>query len=426
MSLAHAAAATARDTSPSDESYGIAEPQLARPVLSIVLPTYKRTDLLDRFFKHHVKMLDQIGFSYEILVVDDASPDNTQDIVASWAETCPHIRSIRHATNVGFRPNYLSCLREAKGHFTAYVGNDDLLIGETLRQHILRMAQDPDIVMVQAPWFLLDEYSDNKISGRSYEIDSEMRFYRGEHGRCLDFVLDRHVFPEWYIIRTNAVADIAGPYDRTTYHFFSQLSNALEIGDVVFAPEPYAIVTAVSRGHDTHVGNVETLFGWDEYRGGIEHLAAAARRHDPSWIQGQPDLLKRIQHFTNVRMEVALNLHLYSGNKNWLHAWHLKCRLEAYGITPLAPSVCAELSSLAAMEACVLELVRTGHRSIVVSERCFSIFREVIKVEPDVTLLCQGDTREAEATAYIAFGDVPDFPCTAVIDLAAAMRRYQA
>ncbi len=409
---------------PAQDSPASAEAHRARPVVSIVVPTYRRTERLDRFFRHHVKMLDEIGVSYEILVIDDASPDNTQDIVRSWAETCPHIRSIRNAKNVGFRPNYLACLREAKGHLTVYVGNDDLLIGESLLKHIEQMARDPEIVMLQAPWFLLDEHSGNKITGRSYEVESEYRFYRGEHGRCLDFVLQRHVFPEWYIIRTDAAAEIAGPYDRTTYHFFSHLSNALEIGDVVFAAEPYAIVTAISRGEDSHVGNTETLFGWDEYRGGIEHLAAAARRQDPSWIQGQPDLMKRIQDFTNIRMDVALRLH--TGARNWLHAWHLKCRLDAYGAGSLSPDAATELCSLAAMEACVTELVRTGHRTIVVSERCFAIFREVIRIDPEVTLLCEGDTREAEATACITFGSPPSLVGKTVVDLVATMRRYRA
>jgi hypothetical protein len=424
MSHSLAAATPARDSFEPAEAQDRTESQLARPVLSIVVPTYRRTELLDRFFRHHVRMLDQIGFSYEILVIDDASPDDTQHIIKSWAETCPHIRSIRNPTNVGFRANYLSCLREAKGHFTAYVGNDDLLIGETLRKHIVRMAHDPEIVMLQAPWFLLDESSDHRINGRSYNVDSDLRFHRGEHGRCLDFILTQHVFPEWYIVRTNAIAEIAGPYDKTTYHFFSHLSNALDLGDVVFAAEPYAIVTEISRAGDTHVGNAETLFGWDEYRGGIEHLAAAARRQDPSWIQGHPDLLQRIQDFTTIRMQVALKLH--TDAKNWLHAWHLKCRLDAHGASQLTVEAAAELASLAAMEACVVELVRLGHRTILVSERCFAIFREVIKAGPNVTLLCEGDTLEIEATACIAFGSPPEFKCDTVIDLTATMRRYRA
>lgn len=424
MSHSLAATASARDSFEPAETQGHAESQLARPIVSIVVPTYRRTERLDRFFKHHIKMLDEIGLTYEILVIDDASPDNTQDIVKSWAETCPHIRSIRNATNVGFRPNYLACLREAKGYFTAYVGNDDLLIGETLRKHIVRMARDPEIVMLQAPWFLLDEHHGNTITGCSYHVESDLRFYRGEHGRCLDFVLTQHVFPEWYIVRTDAVGEIAGPYDRTTYHFFSHLSNALDIGDVVFAAEPYAVVTDISRRDDIHVGNVETLFGWDEYRGGIEHLAAAARRQDPSWIEGQPYLLERIQDFTNFRMRVALGLH--ANARNWLHAWHLKCRLDAHGANLLTPEGAAEMASLAAMEACLVELVRMGHRTILVSERCFAIFREVINVGPDVTLLCEGDDREAEATACITFGSPPKSECKTVIDLVATMRRYQA
>lgn len=394
-----------------------------RPLLSVVLPQYGRTNRLDRFFRHHTKMLDESGLSYELLVVDDASPDETPEIVAAWSKANPNIRSIRHASNVGFRTNYLSCMREARGHFTVYVGNDDLLIGESLQRHLARMIAEPEIVMTQAPWFLLNEYEDNRISGASYAVEQDTRFFQGEQGRCLDFVLGRHVFPEWYIIRTDAVPEIVGPFDRTAYHFFTQLSHALDVGDVVFAAEPYAIVTAISRGADTHVGNTETFFGWDEYRGGLEYLAAAAQRQDSSWRRGQPDLMKRLQDFTNTRMSVAVRLH--TGAKNWLNAWHLNCRLAAYGCAPIVGDSASELASLAAMESCLLEAVRLGHRKIVVAERCFAIFREVIRPSEDVMLICAGDDAAAEATAHISFNDKPEASAAKVIDLSAAMRRYR-
>lgn len=392
------------------------------PVVSVVLPTYGRTHKLDRFFKHHLSTLPTLGVSFEILVADDASPDETPDIVAGWASRDPRIRSFRHPSNVGFRANLLWCLRQARGTFVIYAGNDDLLIAEQIKRYVDRMEAEPTLAMVQAPWFLLNEYQNNQITGLSYQFEGERLFRRGEHGACLGFVLDHHVFPEWFIIRRDIATEIVAPPNKAGYHFFAHLAHALDVGDILFAPEPYAIVTAISRGGPQHVGNSETLWGWDEYRGGLEYLAGYARRSDPASL---PDNLgARLQAFCNIRMEVALRLHL--GERNWFTAWHLDRRLAAHGVTSLAPATRLELASLAGMESTIVEAVALGLTRIAIEDDVFALFREVIKLPDGVTIEALSDSpADAGPRAVIAKerGELTLEKDDIFIDLGAAMRR---
>jgi hypothetical protein len=394
------------------------------PLVSIVLPTYGRTHKLDRFFKHHLQTLPSLGVSFEILVADDASPDETPEIVAEWARRDPRIRSVRHASNIGFRANLLWCLRQARGTFVIYAGNDDLLIADQIRRYVDRLEAEPTLAMIQAPWFLLNEYQNNQIVGLSYQFEGERLFRRGEHGACLGFVLDHHVFPEWFIIRRDIATEIVAPASKAGYHFFAHLAHALDLGDILFAPEPYAIVTAISRGGPQHVGNSETLWGWDEYRGGLEYLAGYARRTDPASL---PDHLgARLQTFCNIRMEVALRLHL--GERNWFTAWHLDRRLAAHGIDPLSAAIRLELASLAGMEATIIEAVALGLSRIAIEDDAFALFREVIKLPDGVTIEALSDSAVTAAPRAVIAKERATLTLEAddvFVDLGAAMRRFR-
>jgi dolichol-phosphate mannosyltransferase len=54
---------------------------LGSPVVSIVLPTYNERDNIIDLIEAIVRQLEPVGASYEVLVVDDNSPDGTADLV---------------------------------------------------------------------------------------------------------------------------------------------------------------------------------------------------------------------------------------------------------------------------------------------------------------------------------------------------------
>ena len=70
------------------------------------------------------------------------------------------------------------------------------------------MEADKSIGVIHAPWFLLDETKNNKIFGTSWPLETEMRFGKGQHGECMDYMLSAHVFPEWFIVRTDLIPEI--------------------------------------------------------------------------------------------------------------------------------------------------------------------------------------------------------------------------
>ncbi len=403
----------------------------ARPTISIVLPTYGRPMKVERFMRYHRDVFSSSKHTLEFVVHDDCTPDETPEIIADWMKIDDRIRYVRHDKNKGFRPNFLGAMRAARGKYAIYAGNDDLLIAEIVEKYIDRMEADKSIGVIHAPWFLLDETKNNKIFGTSWPLEKEMRFRKGQHGECMDYMLSAHCFPEWFIVRTDLIPEILATHASPAYHFFAHLAHALMRTDVLFAPEPFAIVTAMSRG-DVQVGNRETLEGWDEYRGGLEYFASFFTRDAFASPEGVPSLARRIQDFANTRMAVALRLHLVY--RNWLTAWHLHRRLLAYGVVGLDDAAAAEAMTLAAIESVVIEFQRANVKTIVASEKVFSMMREVITIPSGMRLACESDVDAEEILAgevcgIVHFGAPPTTALAnrhSVLDLAAIIRRFEA
>ena len=91
---------------------------------SVVIPCYR----YGRYLPAAVQAaLDQPGLAVEVIVVDDASPDDSGEIAEALAATDPRVRVLRHRTNRGHLATYNAGLAAARGDWIALVSADDLL-----------------------------------------------------------------------------------------------------------------------------------------------------------------------------------------------------------------------------------------------------------------------------------------------------------
>lgn len=93
-------------------------------MISIVIPTHRRADLLRRLLD---SIRAQTLTDYEVIVVDDASPNQAdyQSLVAVAQEQLPRFRYIRLNTNSGAPHARNVGIRESRGEWIALVDDDD-------------------------------------------------------------------------------------------------------------------------------------------------------------------------------------------------------------------------------------------------------------------------------------------------------------
>ena len=102
------------------------------PIVSVIIPTHNRANLLKTALDS-VYAQEGIGESFEIevIVVDDASSDNTPDVVLGYPA-----KFIRHETNQGASAARNSGIKASQGKYVAFLDDDDLFLPHKLKTQV--------------------------------------------------------------------------------------------------------------------------------------------------------------------------------------------------------------------------------------------------------------------------------------------------
>lgn len=92
------------------------------PLISINLTTYNRVSLLSRSID---SILEQSYTRVEIIIVDDASTDNTEMLVNAYQAKNSTIKYIRHSTNQGLAVARNTGIANSSGDLIAFMDDDD-------------------------------------------------------------------------------------------------------------------------------------------------------------------------------------------------------------------------------------------------------------------------------------------------------------
>ncbi|HEY4248933.1 MAG TPA: glycosyltransferase family 2 protein [Lacunisphaera sp.] len=126
-----------------------------------MVPTYNYARFLPQTIE---SILAQSDANFELIISDDASTDDSPEIIRRYAARDARIHFTLHPGNLGMVANWNWCLQQARGEYIKYVFGDDLL---TLSHTLARMAdlldQQPDTALVASARVLLDH--DSRIMG---------------------------------------------------------------------------------------------------------------------------------------------------------------------------------------------------------------------------------------------------------------------
>lgn len=118
------------------------------PLVTIMIPTYGQALLLPQAVESALK---QDYPNLEVVVVDDASPDDSATVIRRFRDD-PRLRYVRHDTNLGRVATYRDTLhRLARGEFVLNLDGDDWLCDATYISSAMRLVDlHPEIAMVFA------------------------------------------------------------------------------------------------------------------------------------------------------------------------------------------------------------------------------------------------------------------------------------
>lgn len=95
-----------------------------RPHISIISPVYRAENILEKLVSEIQKVMNEMDISYEIILVDDRSLDNSWEVMKKLSFECSEVKSIRLSRNFGQHPAIMAGLSKAKGEWIVVMDCD--------------------------------------------------------------------------------------------------------------------------------------------------------------------------------------------------------------------------------------------------------------------------------------------------------------
>ncbi|MCL1469349.1 glycosyltransferase family 2 protein [Argonema antarcticum A004/B2] len=115
------------------------------PLVTVVIPTYNRANLIVRATDSVIK---QTYNNLEIIVVDDASTDNTAEVIKAIKD--PRIRYIVYEKNGGSDKARNTGIEAATGEYIAFLDSDDVWLPNKIELQVatIQNASDPEKAVI--------------------------------------------------------------------------------------------------------------------------------------------------------------------------------------------------------------------------------------------------------------------------------------
>lgn len=148
------------------------------PKVSVIIPTYNRASLLELAIQ---SVLEQTFRDFELIIVDDASTDDTSSVVLKYQE---RIRHFRHQKNNGRATARNKGLEMARGEYVAWLDSDDLWKPDRLERGVWVLDQKKDIDLLHGEVDVID--MNGKLDER--ETERMKQNYQKARRRKADFL----------------------------------------------------------------------------------------------------------------------------------------------------------------------------------------------------------------------------------------------
>jgi glycosyltransferase involved in cell wall biosynthesis len=174
----------------------------ARPTITAFFPCYNDSGTIASVVIEADRTLRGLTDDYEIIVANDASTDNSAEILEELRGLYPHLRVLHHSANRGYGGNLRSMFAEATKDLVFYTDGDGQYDPAELADLYVRLG--PDVDVVQGWKIERHDPVHRKIIGRVYH--HFVRVWFGLHLRDVDcdFRLFRRHVLESFPLESNS------------------------------------------------------------------------------------------------------------------------------------------------------------------------------------------------------------------------------
>jgi len=97
---------------------------LTKKTISVVVACYRDAGSVAEMYRRLVAVLERIAPRFEIIFVNDNSPDNAEDLLTELAGRDPRVTVISHSRNFGSHMSFTSGMKQARGDAVVLMDGD--------------------------------------------------------------------------------------------------------------------------------------------------------------------------------------------------------------------------------------------------------------------------------------------------------------
>lgn len=214
-------------------------------LVSIIMPSYNTAGYIGETIN---SVLKQSYANWELIIVDDCSPDNTDEVVESYLSDT-RIKYLKNEKNSGAAVSRNKALREAKGSWIAFLDSDDLWMPDKLEKQV-KFMEKTGVHFSYTNYAEIDtEGKRNGVSVTGPKIITKTGFFNYCWPGCLTVMYDRNV------VGLIQIADIKKNND------YAMWLKVCQKADCYLLNEELALYRRGRVGSvSTH--SIKTMIGW--------------------------------------------------------------------------------------------------------------------------------------------------------------------
>ncbi len=202
---------------------------MKKPPISICMPTFNRARILDETLSHLVDC--KSFFDFELVITDNASEDNTPQIIDKYRDQFPSLIYHRQSENIGAILNSASALNLATSELSYLFPDDDRLVPETIQKIIGMFDDSSQLVAVYG-----NHIEFNPYTGKEFEL-----CLRIKEEKIFNYDSRVDMFEQysqvWSPVFKTGISQRFNYFDETTFGLWQVVENIIKYGSIALIPD---------------------------------------------------------------------------------------------------------------------------------------------------------------------------------------------
>jgi glycosyltransferase involved in cell wall biosynthesis len=181
------------------------------PLITTIIPTYRRPKMLRRAIE---SVLSQTHPDFQVCVYDNASGDETRQVVQEFAKADSRVKYHCHSENIGAVKNFAFGMRQVQTSFFSLLADDDLLLPDFYETTLEGFRKHPNAMFSTTKYLYIDGKGRLRgigLSGWKDDVYYPPEGYVKEINSCMLSILST--------LYRREVLDLFGVFDERMVYF---------------------------------------------------------------------------------------------------------------------------------------------------------------------------------------------------------------